>query len=296
MSLLSSQWLNYLPHNLLLFSKKNIYSYMRYAQQLRQATQGYAEHGQKYTDQTLFIAGLPKSGTSWLKKMLASYQGYTEVMLPEANKFEIEQGSSHQFDLPVNTFSRLKEKLTVLKLHVHASEHNLKLLKQEQIPIVILYRDLRDVAVSYYFYVKNTPWHPEHPLYQHTDLEAGLTYFAHSRLMEYVQWIEAWNEAQPFANCLTVRYEDLLTTPEQTFTKIAQHYHLDSSPNKISEIIDQNSFQRLSGGRQEGKENQQSFYRKGIQGDWKNQFTPKLFDLYEGMVGDFLCSYGYESF
>ncbi len=27
---------------------------------------------------------------------------------------------------------------------------------------VIMYRDLRDVAVSHYYYAKQTPWHPEY--------------------------------------------------------------------------------------------------------------------------------------
>ncbi len=31
-----------------------------------------------------------------------------------------------------------------------------------------------------------------------------------------------------------------------------------------------------------------SFFRKGVAGDWRNQFTPELKDLYRERIGDFL--------
>lgn len=242
----------------------------------------------------IFIAGLPKSGTSWLKKMICTYQGYQEVMIPEANTYEINNGGSHDFDLPEDTFTRFKNKLVVLKLHVHGSPHNFNLLKNNNIPFVVIYRDLRDVAVSYYFYVKQTPWHPQYNIYKNLTVEEGLQYFAHNLLSEYVEWIESWTKIADNSLKLILRYEDLLSHPEIELLKIAKHCGLDDSSEKIEEIVKINSFSNLSGGRDKGNESSNSFFRKGIAGDWKNYFTPTLKDIYKEKIGNFLVEFNYE--
>lgn len=226
--------------------------------------------------------------------MICCYQGYQEVMIPEANAYEINHGGSHDFDLPEDTFIRLKNKLVVLKLHVHGSEHNLNLLENGQIPFVVIYRDLRDVAVSYYFYVKQTPWHPQYHLYKNLTVEDGLKFFAENLLCEYAKWIESWTKTTENSLRLIIRYEDLLSNPEIELSKIAKHCALDNSPQKIRKIVEINSFSNLSGGRNKGNESSNSFFRKGVAGDWKNHFTPNLKNIYKEKIGDFLVDFNYE--
>jgi Sulfotransferase domain len=286
---------DYLPSNLALFIKKNLVSNSRYLIQLKQAKKGFKEFGHLYPQNIIFVAGLPKSGTSWLKKMICSYQGYQEVMIPEANSYEISHSGSHNFDLPDDTFSRFANKLVVLKLHVHGSEHNINLLKNNQIPFIIIYRDLRDVAVSYYFYVKQTPWHSEHKLYKNLCIEDGLKLFANSLLIPYVRWIESWENNANSSLKLILRYEDLLVNSEAELLNVAKHCNLDSSVSKITEIVTVNSFANLSGGRNKGNESQNSFFRKGIAGDWKNHFTPSVKSIYKEKIGEFLIKFKYEN-
>jgi hypothetical protein len=292
--LLEKKLKHYIPHSLALFLKKNLISKPRYLFQLKQAQGGFEQFGDLYPQNLIFIAGLPKSGTSWLKKMICSYPGYQEVMIPEANAYEINYGGSHDFDLPEDTFSRFKNKLVVLKLHVHGSQHNFNLLKNSQIPFVVIYRDLRDVAVSYYFYVKQTPWHPEYNLYKNLKVEDGLKFFGENLLCEYAEWIESWTKIADDSFKLILRYEELLNNPEIELSKIARHCSLDDSPTKIQEIVKINSFNNLSGGRDKGNESSNSFLRKGIMGDWKNHFTPMLKDIYKEKISDFLVKFNYE--
>jgi hypothetical protein len=285
---------NHITSENALFLKRNIVSYPRYLFQMRKAKKGFQRFGNLYDNNILFIAGLPKSGTSWLKKMLTCYPGYQEVMLPEANVYEIDNAESHSFELPSDTFSRFKKRLVVLKLHSCGSKHNLDVLTASNIQFVVIYRDLRDVAVSYCFYVRQTPWHPEYKLYNKLSIQEGLRLFADNMLCDYLDWIESWEKTSDSPLSLVLSYENLLSSPHEQLSKIANHFGLDSSLSKIEEIVSANSFLTLSSGREQGQENNSSFFRKGVAGDWVNHFTPELKELYKKLIGHFLVTHHYE--
>lgn len=71
-----------------------------------------------------------------MESMLASYPGYEKVMPPQAISYEQTHKGSHDFELPEDVFSQLQEALAVLKLHVHGSLHNVRLLREAGIPYV----------------------------------------------------------------------------------------------------------------------------------------------------------------
>jgi len=268
--------------------------YPRFVWQRYQGTQGFRQFRSCYSHQILFIAGLPKSGTTWLEQMLASYPGFYPIMPPSAVVYELATGGSHDYELPPDIFSRLKQKLIVLKLHAHGSPHNVNILRSTQIPYVILYRDLRDVALSYYFYVRQTPWHPEYPLYTNLSVEEALMAFADQMLPAYAQWIIDWHTNRDSQKSLLIRYEDLVQEPYAIMTKVASLFELDDSPQTIQTIVDNHKFEQLSGGRKEGQQSKNSFFRKGIVGDWSNHFTPPIKTKYKHLIGDFLVEFGYE--
>lgn len=245
-----------------------------YRRQLRAAHVGFRRYGSAYRHSTLFVAGLPKSGSTWVKKMLTSYPGFEEITIPEATLFELEHGGSHDFNLPADMFRRFGKRLVVVRAHVHGSTHNRELLQAAAVPYVVLYRDLRDVAVSGYFYVSRTPWHPMYPKYVELDVEQGLMEFIRTHIRAYALWIQEWQAGRDRNLGLEVRYEDLLGDTCVWFSRIARHLGLDSSPSTIARIVEANSFERLSGGRSRGQADVDSFYRKGVAGDWRNHFSP----------------------
>lgn len=284
---------SYLPPPLARAAKR-AGAHPRYWVQARACRRGCRQLGHLYPQKVLFIAGLPKSGTTWLKKMIASYPGFHELLIPDVAAYELATGGSHDYDLPTDIFSRFKDMLVVTKMHVHGSPHNVELLRQAGVRYIVLYRDLRDVAVSHLFYVRRTPWHPEHPVYAELSLLEGLAAFAERTLLAYVSWVRSWRENRDPKVSLELRYEQMLTDPIAAMTRVAQHFELDSSPDQIQRIVETHSFQRLAGGRSRGQENKASFFRKGMAGDWKNHFTSELKELYKKLIGDFLIEFGYE--
>lgn len=193
-------------------------------------------------------------------------------------------------------------------------------------------RDPRDIVVSGYFSHRyshprseyKSPW-----LWQHRshlaslpDLESGLlaeiefcsTYFA--RLHE-------WNYQNP--NILEIRYEGLIVEPMVTFMQIYRFWgirvpafaplalaqllpnyvqyrlHGRSLPKRTDLpqlvlwlLLRRHAFARKSGGRARGTENIEHHYRKGIAGDWRNYFTPRLKDAFKQGYPNLLSKLGYE--
>lgn len=62
---------------------------------------------------------------------------------------------------------------------------------------------------------------------------------------------------------------------------------------RVLGIVWKNEFEKMSGGRKVGEENQNSHYRKGISGDWKNYLNPGHLALINEQYGDLIAQYGY---
>jgi Sulfotransferase domain len=264
---------------------KRVAVYPRYLIQTRACRRGFREFGDRYPQKVLFIAGLPKSGTTWLERMVASYPGFHEVTIPTAYRYELATGGTHDYELPERMFSRFKDMLVVTKMHVHGSPHNAGLIREAGVRCVVLYRDLRDVAVSHVFYVRRTPWHPEYPLYSERSTHEGLSLFAARTLSPFVEWVRSWR-ANAGDIGLFVTYEDLLSDTVGVMSRVAGHFELDASVETVSAVVARHSFEAMSGGRTRGHQDDASFFRKGVSGDWRNYFTPELTEVFNDRIGD----------
>lgn len=266
----------------------------RYRAQARACREGHRRFADRYPQKVLFVAGLPKSGTTWVEKMLASFPGFHELLIPEVAAHELATGGSHDFELPDRMFDRFGNMLVLTKMHCHGSPHNARVLRDAGVRYVVLFRDLRDVAVSNYFYVRNTPWHPEYPRYHGKSVQEGLIVFAERTLPAYVDWVRSWDANRDPDRSLVFRYEELLGDDLGCLRRMAALFELPGSDAELRAIAERNSFKAMSGGRERGQESGTSFQRKGQAGDWRNHFTPEITHAYKRVLGDFLVEFGYE--
>lgn len=275
--------LNALPHPVLKFLKLSFRHY-RFRSALHEAETCFNEYGHLYRNRILFVAGLPKSGTTWLENMLGTFPGYTIIPDPKITVWEYANGGSHQFQLSLDYFQKVSKALALVKVHCHASANNVRMLEKLGVPYVVMYRDLRDAAISHVFYVKRTPWHAEYPHYRNKDIKSGLEHFGNTLLPQWVAWIEGWQRNRDKKRSIIVKYEEMKANPVDVFSRIVQHYEL---PDKdIESIVEKFRFDKM---KRKG-----SFFRKGKAGDWKNHFDDHLKDLFKEKVGQFLVQEGYE--
>jgi lipopolysaccharide transport system ATP-binding protein len=68
---------------------------------------------------------------------------------------------------------------------------------------------------------------------------------------------------------------------------------LPVSPELVREAILAHRFENLAG-RPRGQEDRSSHERKGIAGDWRNHFTPRITQAFKARFGGLLVATGYE--
>jgi lipopolysaccharide transport system ATP-binding protein len=162
---------------------------------------------------------------------------------------------------------------------------------------LVVIRDLRDTLVSAYFSFKVS-----HPLLERAmaahrqvlsglSIEDGLIYlmdrFIESCARIQVSWTES---AEPL-----VKYEDLLEHDTELFEELLiGRCGLPISPDALREAVLACRFESLTGGRARGIEDPGAHERKGIAGDWRNHFTPRVKRAFKARYGGLLVATGYE--
>jgi len=138
-----------------------------------------------------------------------------------------------------------------------------------RVPVVAIVRDGRDVAVSYAYHRKRRNHEP------HFNSDGSLN-------GEYlIQIAQAWSVYNDHLNRISkekdsrfypVKYEDLLDDPIGALANVCSFIGLKFDTPLLEKIVKNCSFKALSGGRNAGEEDPDSFFRKGVKEDWKNHF------------------------
>ena len=89
-------------------------------------------------------------------------------------------------------------------------------------------------------------------------------------------------------NSLTVKYEDLLEDTERELGRVLNFLSADASPGTVQTLARRFKFDRMS------KTGDQSFFRKGTSGDWRNYFSSENVEQFKSIGGDLLIRLGYE--
>jgi hypothetical protein len=246
----------------------------------------WALYHRRYRQNVVFIAGLPKSGSTWLRDMFVSLPGFYS--------FQPAHITPTDHNLHPDTFRACDHLLAVVKLHTYWSPQNEAILRQEGLRYVIIYRDIRDAAVSWYYFVTNVREnHYLRPVVGTMSFEEGLHYYIDNFLASEVRWIRDWRAHRDPAMSVELTYERLRADTIRLFGETARFVCGDIPQAVIERAVRLNAFERKSG-RKPGQEDPKAFARKGISGDWRNKFTPEHKARFKAIAGELLIELGYE--
>lgn len=198
-------------------------------------------------------------------------------------------------------------------------------------PVIVLMRDPRDIINSYYFryftsdYFRHASDLSDKDIirYENHDeiYEDGLlslingercmtTYSYYSRWLSAKHWVKFYLSVLDRPNFHIVRFEDLHRDPVGTYRRLLADIGLDPNPfvalddQTLNEAIKLGTFEYQTGGMasrgQESREvvrlpnGQTTSCRKGVVGDWRNNFTPRVVERFKELTGDALVKLGYE--
>lgn len=173
---------------------------------------------------------------------------------------------------------------------------------------VAVWRDGRDVMVSWYHQQLFPHEHRNDAQVERTRREISFNNYEnvyenlpafieyaftkpHSPGFSWADFVRRWHHLE---NVVHVRYEDLRRdTPTELQRIVRELTGSKLDAEEAVAVADEFSFERQSG-RRSGEENKKSFLRKGMVGDWKEQFSPEAREVFDRHAGRELILLDYE--
>ena len=189
-----------------------------------------------------FIASLPKSGSTWLENIIAELTKSTLIMPVEPSHWERANGRSDDFIPKIDFIKKLPNKRWVVKLHSKCSIELVRILKNNNLRPIILYRDISQIIESHYFYVKNTKFHFDYKFTINQNENESIEFLRKKYEQDYKDWLEQW---QKNPEAIIISYNDLLKNPIKTISHIAKELKLDYTKSLIEDVINNNTLQKM---------------------------------------------------
>lgn len=230
-----------------------------------------------------YICEYPKSGGTWLGRMV-----------------------SDALQIPFPQHSRLPIAMKSV-IHNHW-RYNPKLRR-----VFYLYRDGRDIMVSFYFYrmkrIKANTGSKDLAVYQRLlgkgfdpdDTNRNLPIFIENEFsnprdarISWVDHINQWYDPENRPHIAYVSYEQLLEDAIGSLRRVTEHLSGEAVDEyRLQMAVEKNSMAKQTG-RTPGQEDRSSFVRKGISGDWMNYFNEESSAVFSKYASKTLVKLGYE--
>lgn len=244
------------------------------------AAEAMFEQDNQLRPRRVLVNSIPKSGTTWVRTMLAALPGYSEFPMQGLTGTDMSELDGVR---PGQVFHG----------HLRSSPELYRLLRARDFATVFVYRDLRDVVVSNYFHlsVLNPKRAPDSFKGRTKDelLDASVIpewCVSAKRYPDIRNWIAS--------DYPTVTYEELKANTGRTLLRVLQAMGFRATIRLCEEIVERTSFRAISG-RRVGDEDPTSPLRKGIVGDWRNHLSAENTTRFHEKYGDLLREFGYST-
>ena len=243
-----------------------------------------------------FGNSFPKSGTHLLLQILNGFSHLGPFEYIEDKITTFKKGKKRPAKKILAELRKINSS-SICGGHLHAHPRIVSEFNRPHQINYFIYRDPRDVVVSHAFYVTEiAPKHPHHSYYTGvlktmaeriktsiTGREDTKIEFPHigERYKPYLPWLYV-------PNVLSLRYENLISTPEKQIEKIILHAHSSSFfqvsnvPKAASILVKQI------------QPSKSKTFREGKSGNWKHHFTKEHISLFKECAGELLIKLGYE--
>ena len=252
----------------------------------------------------VWLASYPKSGNTWFRIVLANALNQTNAAVNINQLHHSRSVSSRDFiNQALGLDSRLlnQDELDLLRPAIHTwyakqkrwflKTHNAYFYLKNDQPFhqcegcfgaVYFIRNPLDVAVSFASHC-NIPIDVSIKIMSNktykTPLKIGANKSVPERYLSWSEHVRSW--AQTDMNVLFTRYEDMNISPLQTFQKIFNFLQINIEPDDLLKKLECSKIENLQqqeqqfGFKEKSQRQKDSFFRKGIVGDWETTLTSR---------------------
>ncbi|NWX88814.1 ST6B1 Sulfotransferase, partial [Nothoprocta ornata] len=214
----------------------------------------------------LVLVSYPKCGVNWLIQIVSDLI------------FTSTQSKCVSTELPFiecgdpDKYQRMKQIPSPRILATHLSYDCLpKSIFKKKAKILVLFRNPKDTAVSFFHFHNNAPSIPSY-----SSWDEFFSEFMNGKVSwgSYFDHAVTWNKHIEDENIMIVLYEDLKENLTSNVKQIAEFLGFSSTAEQIQSIADRATFQAVKDKAQETHGPVGSLlFRKGVVGDWRNLFT-----------------------
>ena len=197
----------------------------------------------KGQSRVIFLACMPKSGSSYLSEGLIQITGF-----PRAFARQTYDGVTffkyNEHDIYEEKLASLYKEGVVIQQHTKGTLHNYRTLAKYGIRPVVLYRNLFDVVVSLKDHLdkdsRHFPMTFFHDGYFRLSDEEKYTFIIRMTLPWYFSFMASWIEASRHIELLEINYEEMVQDRIGTISKILHNVGIrldrDHITNRLSKI------------------------------------------------------------
>uniref|UniRef100_A0A8C3NW74 Sulfotransferase n=1 Tax=Cyanoderma ruficeps TaxID=181631 RepID=A0A8C3NW74_9PASS len=223
----------------------------------------------------VILAGYPKSGTNWLSQILTDLIAISQKKTPgEESSVNAEEVDEFPY-LEIGDAEKY-ERMTKLPsprfMVTHLLPENLpKSIFKNQVKILLLIRNPKDVAVSFYHFSNGVATLPSYDTW-----DDFFTDFMTKKMCWgcYFEYLSEWNKYADQDNIMTITYEEVKENPALAVKNIATFFGIPLTEEEHQLVVQRSSFQAM-------KKNSEKthgsignvLFRKGCVSDWKNFFS-----------------------
>ncbi|XP_078493794.1 amine sulfotransferase-like isoform X2 [Ciona intestinalis] len=255
----------------------------------------YAYENYTPKENDVLLVTYPKCGTHWTAEILAELMYSKEKMEFWKSLMVmsvLESGPTIQKYEMLNQITTPNYLLS----HQPAMNVNIEKYMKNKAKIVFVYRNPKDVAVSFFHFQKKVAppqfrcddWNEYVKMFMEflprSFCRKGETYLDH-----FLAWYQHRDHEQVLALC----FEEMKLDPEKEIRKLSNFLGLDKSDDEINRVVDATSFNAMRQRQEEDSSTQINvvrksinLVRKGIIGDWKNHFTVAQSEAMDRLVAE----------
>lgn len=238
----------------------------------------------------VFLNSVPKSGTHLMKQILEGIPGMAQ------NPDEFYEGLQEDLSLDYQRLRLIRQGYFTAG-HVYYSSRWSAMLQRLQIKPIFLDRDLRDIVISYtYFITGKYPYHPLRPYLlslpdRHQQFLAIIRGVPELEYPSIAAWYGRFAGWRREPDCLQVAFEhlvDSLDSRRRTMEQLIDYLWAGTSLPVPKEI--------MLGAMEQNINPQASYtFRSGTTGNWRTEFSEEVKTCFKEVAGHLLFPMGYET-